>query len=341
MNVSCEESRATPGGSRGPDDDPDVPGRATRWLLLEGNRLAVAGGVTAAVLLAFLVVLLWQGAAVVVPNSPVNFLFSALLTGDLTLLTVVLSINQVVLSRELGAPGRFRRRIGEAIDYRREVESAAGADASPNEPSAFLRFLHEELGAEASALDDEAAAIDDDECRARLRALVGSISRDVVRVNGTLDRAGDRVFTVVSATLATNHADQFREIAAVRRRHADALSAEAAAALGTIQDLLVGVDVARQYFKTVFVQKELAYLSRLLLYVGVPAIVGCGLTLALYNAAADGSVSVAVLGVVATGAFAAGFAPLAVLFAFILRLAWIAQRSSTTAPFVAASSYRS
>lgn len=322
-----------------PDDDEGRVGRVASWLLVEGNRLVVAGGVTAAVLLSILAVLGVYGPAALAPNSPVNFLFSALLTGDLTLVTVVLSINQVVLSRELADPGTFRRRIGDGIDFRRDVEATADEGVSPSAPAAFLRYLHDALGEEAAALDAATGGVDDEECRSRLRSLAGSVARDVRRVNETLED-GDRVFAVVSATVATNHADQLQEITVLRHRQADALTGDVRDTLSTIEDLLLDVDVARQYFKTVYVQKELAYLSRVLLYVGLPAVLGCGLAIVLYNAAGSAGVSVGVLAPFATAAFVAGFAPLAVLVAFILRLAWIAQRSATTAPFGSAAPYR-
>ncbi|MFC7080297.1 hypothetical protein [Halorussus caseinilyticus] len=168
--------------------------------------------------------------------------------------------------------------------------------------------------------------------RERLGVLVSSLSDDVELVNRTLD-ADDGVFSVVAATIATNHASQLQEIAAVRDEFGDSVSAEVDDVLDALQTHLLQIDVARNYFKTVYVQKELAYLSRVLLYVGVPAIVVDGLALVFYNALGAVTVpALAVYAVVAVGVVV-GFGPLAILFAFVLRLAWVAQRTATVAPF--------
>ncbi len=80
--------------------------RDSRWLLVTGNRLVVAAVLLSSIL--FLLVLFMSvGVLSGRPSSPMYLLFSALLGGNSTLISVVLSINQLVLSRELGATGEF------------------------------------------------------------------------------------------------------------------------------------------------------------------------------------------------------------------------------------------
>ncbi|WP_135824080.1 hypothetical protein [Halorussus ruber] len=93
------------------------------------------------------------------------------------------------------------------------------------------------------------------------------------------------------------------------------------------------IDVARQYFKTLFMQSELASLSRILLSVGVPAEIVSTMMLV---AAAGPSAQTFYGGVpplLLAATVAVGFAPLAVLFAFVLRIATVAQRTAAITPF--------
>ncbi|NHN58810.1 MULTISPECIES: hypothetical protein [Halorussus] len=330
---TSREATATESGSESGSRRRTGAGHAvTNWLLVEGNRLVIAGGVLGGVLAALLAVEWAYGFVTVRAASPIYFLFSSLLTGDLTLVTVVLSINQLVLSRELGAPGTLSERLQGAVDYRDEVAESTGASVTPKTPARFLRYLHGEVESRTHRVEEAAADVTDDSLRERLDELTASLFDDVALVNRTLE-ADEGIFTVVSATIATNHADQLRTIAGVRADCADSLSEDLDDLLEGLETQLLQIDVARNYFKTVYVQKELAYLSRVLLYVGVPAIVASGLALVFYNAVGPASVPSAVVYAVVAVTFTLGFAPLAVLFAFVLRLAWVAQRTASVAPF--------
>lgn len=304
--------------------------RLGRWLLLTGDRLAVAGLVLAGVVLTGFVLDAF-GLFTYAPTSAVYFLFSSLLGGNLTLVTVVLSINQLVLSRELGDPGDLRSRIEGAISYRREVESAADVATSPVEPAAFLRFLHERLREGAERVQATFRVLDCRDCRERIDRVVASIRLDADMIDEMLSGDVD-VFAVLAATVQTNHSEQLRELAAVRRGDV-ALDDDQREALDALQNQLLRIDVARKYFETVYVQRELAYLSRLLLYVGLPAMVLAAAVLlgeAAVTATPTPSRTISVLVPVAA---VVGFAPIAVLFSFVLRLSWIAQETSTVAPF--------
>lgn len=313
-------------------------GGFANWFLLEGNRLAVAAGVVAAMAVALGPVVAAYGPASLARGSPMYFLFSSLLTGNLTLVTVVLSINQLVLSRELGSPGSLRSTLNETIEFRRDAADATGAAAVPAEPSAFLHSLHESLAARSRDLRTVVGDVADGDTRRRLRSLAESMADDARTVDRTLDGRDDEVFAVVAATLSTDHATQLREITAVRNT-VDDLPDGVGRALDGAERLLRQIDVGRKYFKTVYVQKELAYLSRLLLYVGVPAVFACGGTLVFYNASRAATVPLGLLGAVAAAGFLLGVAPLAVLFAFILRLAWVAQQTAAIAPFRTGTEY--
>lgn len=129
--------------------------RVADWFLLEGDRRLVAGGVILAATGA-----VWSLVAVEVvavgPGSSVASAFgSGLTAGVVTLLTIALSINQLILSRVFGSPDRLMERLEGAREARRGVEELAGQPSSANDPAAFLsllaRTLHDRAQAAASA----------------------------------------------------------------------------------------------------------------------------------------------------------------------------------------------
>lgn len=305
--------------------------RLGTWLLLTGDRLVVAGLVLVSVVVAG-VALDAAGLFTYAPTSASYFLFSSLLGGNLTLVTVVLSINQLVLSRELGDPGNLQSRIEGAMSYRREVEAEAGVATSPVEPGEFLRFLHEHLRDQAGQVENSIDESVTPELWERVGELVASIQHDAERVNETLTEEGD-IFTVLAATMQTNHSEQLRELAAVQANSAETITDEQRELLDGLQDRLLQIDVARKYFETVYVQRELSYLSRLLLYVGLPAMVLAAAVLLGQAAVTTTPTPSQALSMLVPVAILTGFAPIAVLFSFVIRLSWVAQETATVAPF--------
>ena len=262
------------------------------------------------------------------------FLFSAILGGNLTLITVVLSINQLVLSRELGAPGELQERIRDAMAYRREVEDAANSSPSPVSPEGFLRYLHETLVDTATDLENSVSDSENERLVARIDDLVDDLTTDARSVTRTLDASTVDIFAVIEATLGTNHADQLYELAAIDAEFEELTDAQQQS-LERLREQLLHIDTARKYFRTVYIEKELSVLSRVILYVGVPAEILTAVALAVYGAVGSTPPTPPWLLPFVLGALTAGFAPLAVLFSFVLRLSWVAQQNTSVAPFSA------
>jgi hypothetical protein len=88
-------------------DDELVTNRAPRpveWFLLTGNRSIIAAGV----LIAFFAVLWSLLVAGIVATANGRFIvrmLAGLITANVTLLTVVIAINQLIISREFNSPG--------------------------------------------------------------------------------------------------------------------------------------------------------------------------------------------------------------------------------------------
>ncbi|AGB38572.1 hypothetical protein [Natronococcus occultus] len=307
-----------------------------RWTVIEGNRLTVAGvllgGITL-LLLALLVVNLFPRA----PGEPLYLLFSSFLGGNLTLISVVIAINQLVFSRELGSPGDLEQRTRNAVEYRDQVQDVMDRAVSPVMPGSFLLVLHENLGKRAQALRETVTDSLDGDLSAEIDELVGALRGDVRTVTRAVDTPGadEQIFGAIAATLGTTQAEQLYDLARIETEYDAQLTDEQRELFTSIREHLLHIDVARKYFRTVYITKELSFLSRVLLIIGLPAQLFLAATLAVYDLAAIEALPAAGIVAATLVAMVACFAPLAVLASFVLRLSWVAQRNATVMPFAA------
>lgn len=110
--------------------------RFRRWVLLSGDQHIVAIGI---LIIMIGVVLIPEVTRFAIRNiSPLFYLASALIGGNITLITVVVAINQVILSQELESPGSLRDEIERTADYQQE---ALDQPTPPTEPADFLQQL--------------------------------------------------------------------------------------------------------------------------------------------------------------------------------------------------------
>lgn len=305
--------------------------KSVEWLLLEGDRNLVAIGIAGAFLVFFAVLTLLR----VVPLTNTQALWYAyggLTAGNLTLITVVVSINQLLLSRELHTPGELRTQIEDIIEYREDVEEAMGQIA-PAKPLGFLRLLVEGTRQEAQRLGGFARSRVITAGGEELDNVVGTITDQMDRVDTLLTRAEPDTFTVISVMLATNYAEQIAQLRMIRATHDDEFGAEAHEAIDHLVDLLYDIEIARQYFKSIYLQQELSGLSRVLLYAGLPAEAITIAALLFLTIPPSNPESVVDLRLFVPVTLTIGLVPLAILGAFILRTATVTRLTAATLPF--------
>lgn len=341
MGESNASRRATSSSERTDASAPSVRGdpRETtvlRWLLIDGNRWVVSAGLLAVVLAAF-VALDVVGLLPITLSDPYLYLFSGLLTGNLTLVTVVLSINQLVLSRELGSVADLENRLEEAIDYRRRVERDVGEATAPVLPGDFLAFVFRTTREQAEELRDRVAGSDDSRLESDVVEFADGFLDRIGAIERTLERDDVSLSDALSASIAVDYSTQTHELSVLRSRHEESLSEETKDTMDGLVQRLRQVEIAQQYFKTVYVQEELAYLSKALLYVGIPAeVISTMALLAItveMNAQAGRLLSTVQLHVLLPLLTTVLFTPVVVLFAYVVRVTTISRRTTPTSPF--------
>ncbi|MFC4548742.1 MULTISPECIES: hypothetical protein [Halorussus] len=304
-------------------------GRFVRWMLLRGNRFAVSG-----VILAGMVVALTVSLVVLEPNlnaKRMRWLFNGLVNGLLSLVTIVLTINQLMLSRQFGSPDDLYDRLNERIEFRERIEDTTDSVISPSQPAGFTRVLFRALHGRAAELGEEATP-DDDRLRNEIADYVATV-RD--QTNDVADDLEAQPFEMDGLLTILNYDDswQFYTTRRFQTIYGDQFSDRANELLEEMRELLKQIDTARQYFKTLYLQRELAQLSRRIVYVGSVAIVTASVVLLAYKNAWALTVSFLPSVVAISLLTAVTLSPVAVLFSYALRLATVSRRTVVFGPF--------
>ncbi len=303
--------------------------RTAFWLFVEAPRWVVGGG-----LLGVVAVVVAAAGTVVGPLSgdPVETLFQALVGATITGVTLVVTLNQVVLSQELGAVGDQRDRMSTATEFRRDAESVLDGVA-PTDPATFLAEL---LGAVESRLVSARAAAgggvsDGDPAEqsedAAVATLAEQTTESVQGVRRRLEGAESGGFAVTRAALDFDYSRRIDETRRVRSAHG--LSDGVDESLAEVVEVLEMYGVAREHVKTLYFQQALIGLSRSIVLATVPALV-VGITALLYFRPGPDPVMSVVLGV----AVSVTLAPFAVLVAYVVRIATVTGRTLAIGPFI-------
>ncbi|MFC4436593.1 MULTISPECIES: hypothetical protein [Natrialbaceae] len=315
-------------------------GRLMVWFLVRGNRLVVAS-VMVLVAYAILIALGEFGPGSIsklFEPDPVFALFTPIVIGIIMGVSLVLTFNQLVLSRELGPVGDQRDRMAEAMDFRRDVEEAVGRETSPPEPSTFLRGLVEKTGEHASQiLDrlDEEPALDDD-ARSDVAGYAEGVRDDAERVTEDLKGQQFGTFEVVAAALEYNYSWKIYIGRRVRNRHADVLSEETIESIDRLLEDLQFFGPAREHFKTLYFRWEIINISRALVVISLPALAVAAYMILIFETGdVAGSVAGVDSGLLVVGlAFAIGVMPFSIFLSYILRIVTVAKWTLAIGPFI-------
>lgn len=302
------------------------------WLFLLERRSVIAGLLLVGVLLFLLLIEFLIGMAQE-QMVPLFYIFSALIGGNLTLITIVLSINQLVISQHLDSPGGLRNEIQGVNEYRRSVEEALTEEVAPVTPSDFLDMLLSSTQQQVDSAREKLSEVSDEELADELREFLDETAENISHTRHVLERSDVGLFNALSVTLKTNYSQEIYRLRDIQSKYRDELPEECHDLLDELIVRIQQIDVARQYFKTLYLQDELAYLSRILLYVGIPAELTALSMLMLFAASNQPVFDPTTLAVVAPVTITIAAAPLAVLFAFVLRISVVAQRTAAITPF--------
>ncbi|WP_435147732.1 hypothetical protein [Halobaculum sp. P14] len=305
-------------------------GPFANWFLLSGSRWAIIGALEVAFFIAAL------GLAFVnvigVQNSGfVSTMFSTIIAGLFSFVPIVITVNSLAMSSLSESLAGITERIDNVADFREQIAALdPELHVTPTNPAAFVEVVTQLL---VDAADDvEAAAADLDDPADREVAALLSRSRGTARaIREALDGRNPAVFDLLVPMMRQDYAEYVNRTRSAKLRHD--LPADADAGVAELQKLLTVLDVTRHYFKTMYLQQELANLSRLIAYSGMAAFVGSVMVIMVFAGGfPPGGPATPVLLLVAVGLTVA-FLPFAILFAYVVRIATVIKRTSAPGAF--------
>lgn len=313
--------------------------RIVLWVLLRANRWVLTGSillVVFALLVSFSQVGLTPLGTIVENNSGAGYLFAGFIGTIVTGTSIVVMLNQLVLSQELGAFGDQRERMENSMAARRDIEAAIGDGVSPAEPAAFLFDLAGAIEARAAALEAAVRRGGDEARRRDVLEYARELAHDAQQIQENVENTEFGTFDVVWSALNFEYSHKIHAGRTLRVDVGDSLTEEARDRLDDTITLLIFFSPVREHFKTLYFQWDLIELSRALLYIAVPALAVMGILNMYVDAAALPGTTLGVddLVWITSAGFVAGISPFVVFTVYVLRIATVAKRTLAIGSFV-------
>jgi hypothetical protein len=331
--MSSTGNESTP---KSPSNDiaqrPRSRNRILEWILVEGNRLLITVGGSAMIFVLFLI-LSHFGVIAFTNENLVTRMASGMIAGTFSLVTLVVSVNQLILSQEFSPAGDFRDRLEGVLGFRQDIEQLVGVPAAPAAPSRLLTLLATAIQHRANTLATALDNHDDEEYRARTVQFANSVADSTKQIDESLDQTEETAFDTLATAINYDNIWQFY-VAKHLRNETPSLSEETIQKFDDLIELLQLFSTAQEHFKTIYLQRELTRFSQLTIYCGIPAVLAAVLITVLYGDIGGGTITVIYLPYVTSFLATLVFVPLILLAAYILRTATLTRRSAAIGPIL-------
>ena len=301
------------------------------WFLYGGNRPAVATGLVVTAFIVYLV-LGWLN-IIFLPGTRLMWLLNGLVNGLLSLVTIVLTVNQLVLSQQFDSMGELSNRLDQMIDFRMQVEEMTGTNVTPVVPGEFFTDLLAALGERAEELGEGASEYDDDQLADEINQYATDLTEQTNQIHEQVKNS-EGTFAVLLTILDYNNSRHFYTARRLQTAYADVHTETTKTALNEIRELYKQINTTRQYFKTVYLQRELSELSRMIIYTGIIAVLVASVMMLTYKDMATATLNPPVYHILLSGSLVAIQSPLAVLFSYAARAATISRKTAAFGPFI-------
>lgn len=307
--------------------------RTVEWVLIEGSRLGLALGVSTVVFVSLLV-FAELGVIAFTNSDSMTRMASGMIAGAFSLVIVVVSINQLILSQEFSPAGEFRDRRAGVEAFYRDVEDATGVAAAPTAPTGLLELLATAIRERARRLAETAADHQDDASSRRVVDLADAVADRTARLEATLEGSERTTFDALSTAVEYDDASMLYEVRH-QRGDVEVRSTALDDAFDDLVDVLRLFDTAREHLKTIYLQRELTRFSQLTVYFGIPAVFAAVLITLLYGDLGGATLAHVYLQYVISLLATLVVLPLLLLASFILRIATITRRTVPIGPVLA------
>ena len=312
--------------------------RIKLWFLMGGKRWHVIGLMVTIVFITLVTVgYLYPAAESAIRSSDsVDTLFSAFLTAIITGVTVVVSLNQLVLSQELGAVKEQRARMEGAMQFRSDVADVIQAQVSPSRPAQFIRALVQVSADRAKDLQDIVSDSSEKDFRKEINDFTDSLIGNAREVSEGLDDARFGEFDVISSALNYNYSWKIFTARRIKKKYNDLLTDKGEEELERLIEVLSLFGPTREYFKTLYFQSVLIDFSRRILFAAIPALLVSACMIIFFNFKTYSVIIFNTETLVLVIALAATISliPFLILISYVIRIATITQHTLSIGPFI-------
>jgi len=308
-----------------------------RWILLDGNRMAVSGAILTIVYVVLLttgVIWTFEMQKILTETSTVENILETFMSGIILLVSIVVSINSIVLSQDIASVQSQEDRTRGTWEFRAKIGEVTETGESPSDPGAFIELMAKVITDRAETLADRAKGIEE-EFAYEIVEYTESVSRSIERLV-EIDEGGYGDFAPLWAALEVDYGRFLNRSRALRGAHQEQIPDSCDREWDRFIEAIQMFAVGREHFKTLYYNKEISVLSRDLLVVSLPAI--------LFTATAILAINASVLpdfwlfGVPPLQVFVAivvtvALVPYVVLTSYMLRISTVALRTATGGPF--------
>ena len=307
---------------------PDETGkiRLIRWTLLEANRLALTGALLTIVFVTFMgVATVWtfEMQKLLTETETVQTLLNTFLSGMILLVSIVVSINSIVLSHDIASVENQEDRIHAVIGFQESLGELSEHGANPSDPSAFLRTMSKLIDERADALTADLDGVEQ-ELAEEIQEYSSDISDAAGRL-GAVDETSGAEFVLLWKGMGFNYGPYIERSRTLGASNATSES---------FDDLIEALElfaIGKEYFKTLYYTSEVSKLSQTLLVITLPAI--------LFNASTILAIDQGIfpdiwlfglppLQTFVALAFTISIAPYLVLTSYMLRLSTVSRITS-------------
>jgi len=309
-----------------------------RWLLLEGNRLAV----TIALLLFTFIGMIVLGMAwtfemqrLLTETQAVQSLLNTLLSGIILLVSIVVSINSIVLSYDITSLDAQQDRIKATTKFRRDAEQLTDEHSNPTDPKSFLQLMTGVIQSRAQELEKTPQHADR-EFAEEMDTYTQNVLNTVNSLNNSLENINDSRFGALWQGLEVDYGAHLNQSDRFVLDYEEAFSETYRQRFDELIRAFELFAMGKEYFKTLYYTREVSKLSRVLLGISLPTI--------LFVASATLAIEAHLLPdfwllglppllTFVSFVFTISLAPFAVLTAYMLRIATVARRTASAGPF--------
>ena len=246
--------------------------RLWRWIMLDGNRLAVTGALLTVVFVSILVIgTFWsfEMAVLLTETSTVEQILTTFLSGIILLVSVVVSINSIFLSQDMTSVDQQRSRVEGVNEFWQRMHTLSDTPETPSNLRNFLELITCIIEENLEQIADSADQFEEEQ---HILAFTEETTQILDRLEWDTTATATN-FSLLWVALKIAYGPLLDEARLLRHRATESDPEAYKQSLESIIEALQLFAVGRGYFKTMYYTTEVSRFSRILLIVSLPAII--------------------------------------------------------------------